>query len=87
MTSARQSAAPPEMPGIDALALSVARAIRNAGGEACLQEIQEFVVEDLGLRPEQVEHRHSNNGKRSELDYRLAWARTHLRRAKFFLVG
>ena len=69
-----------EIPSVKTLAPAVEKAIRELGGEATLQEIEEAVIRDLGLTTNQTECLHSPDTKRTELDYRLAWTRTRLRR-------
>jgi len=60
------------------LLLAVVDAVKKAGGNANNQQIQEIVIKDLKLSPEQVAVIHSGN--RSELEYRLAWARTNAKK-------
>jgi len=44
-------------------------------GTATLDELADFVVEDMGLTEEQTEPLHKS-GPRTEYEYRMAWART-----------
>jgi restriction system protein len=60
------------------LLLAVVAAVTKAGGKASNKQIQEIVIKDLQLSPEQVAVIHSGN--RSELEYRLAWARTNAKK-------
>lgn len=53
-------------------------AIRNLGGTGKLEEIDDAVIEDEGFSEEQMAVLHKD-GPRSEIEYRLAWARTYLR--------
>jgi restriction system protein len=53
-------------------------AVRNLGGVAKLEEIDERVIQDEGLSEEQLAILHKD-GPRSEVEYRLAWARTYLK--------
>lgn len=57
---------------------SVLNAVRDLGGRATNKEIHDKVAKDLQLTAEQVSKIHS--GKRTELEYRLAWARTNAKR-------
>ena len=68
------------VPTVAVLVPSVLEALRDNSGEATLQEIEEFVVRDLTLTDRQVRQPHSLTGKRTELDYRLAWTRSRLRK-------
>lgn len=54
------------------------RAVRELGHSAKLDEIDERVVEQESFSDEQLAVLH-NEGPRSELEYRLAWARTYLK--------
>ena len=54
-------------------------AIRQAGGGASIGEIAELVIQLLNL-PETVTSKLHRAGPQTELEYRLGWARTHLKR-------
>ena len=54
------------------------RAVEDATGVASNDQIRESVVRRLALSPEAVRLPHGPKGKRTELEYRLAWARTRL---------
>lgn len=53
-------------------------ALEKNGGKATNDQIREFAVSKLNLKPEQLTLIHS--GSRTELEYRLAWARTRAKR-------
>lgn len=53
-------------------------AVRNLGGAGKLEEIDDAVIEGEGISEEQMAVLHKD-GPRSEVEYRLAWARTYLR--------
>lgn len=57
---------------------AVVKAVKDSGGKATNQQIHDNVVKDLGLSKEQIDAIHSGN--RTELDYRLAWARTNAKK-------
>lgn len=52
--------------------------MRSLGHSAKIEEIDEKVIEQEGLTEEQVAVLHQD-GPRSEIEYRLAWARTYLK--------
>src|SRR3954464_1880202 len=52
--------------------------VKEKGGSATIQEIDEGVVEKMQIPPEQQEIIHGA-GPRTEIGYRLAWCRTYLR--------
>lgn len=56
------------------------RALQALGGSASIQEITPQVIKDLGLGAPITEQPHGDD-HRTELEYRLAWARTRLRRS------
>jgi hypothetical protein len=56
------------------LALIVVMGIRESGGEASNEAIREFVIHYLELTSDEVGQIHS--GKRTNLEYKLGWART-----------
>jgi restriction system protein len=57
-------------------------ALKRLGGSASNDELYEQVVSDLHLPPSALEVPHPNSNV-SELEYRLAWARTYLRIAGY----
>ena len=54
-------------------------AIRQAGGSASIGEIAELVIQEGNL-PESVTGELHGDGPQTELEYRLGWARTYLKR-------
>ncbi len=54
------------------------RGLKNSGGSASIQELLEHVTQDLGV-PDEVSDIVHNDGPQTEVAYRLAWARTHLK--------
>ena len=69
------------IPKVVDLVPRVLRAIESRGGVAINEEIAAFVIRELGLSPQQASEPHDKVlGKgRTELEYRIAWARTRLR--------
>ena len=70
------------LPAAANLTESVLRALKALGGAGSNQQIEEFVVSDLGIDPLEASRLHakSSPGGRTELGYRIAWAKTRLRR-------
>ena len=62
----------------DELFNPVLQALHKLGGSGTNNEIEEAVIELLGLTDEEVEDIH--RGNTSKLSYRLAWARNYLKR-------
>jgi restriction system protein len=54
------------------------RALKELGGSGTIQEIAQKVIELEGFSEQQQAMIH-NDGPRTEIEYRLAWARTYLR--------
>ena len=52
-------------------------AIKRLGGSASISEMDEEVTKNLNLTDEEIAQPHSE--RQTELQYRLAWARTHLK--------
>jgi restriction system protein len=67
-----------EMPTMEALVWPTLRAICSAGGSATLQEIAELVVQQENIS-EAIQGVPHGDSPRTELEYRLAWARTYLK--------
>lgn len=63
-----------KLPTVQELAVSIERSLRKLGGSAHYSDIEKAVIIDLGLTPDQVSL--VRTGKRTELAYRLSWART-----------
>lgn len=69
------------MPQYWALFNPVLKALKALGGSGSLHEINETAIELLGLPSEIVEVMHNTDqGNETELEYRLAWARTYLKK-------
>src|SRR3954447_15565303 len=67
-----------EIPTYNELLWPTLVAVRELGHTAKLDEINERVVESEGFTEEQMSVLHQE-GPRSEIEYRLAWARTYLK--------
>lgn len=59
-------------------------ALRRLGGSATIQELYEAVVDEMKLSEEQLSVLHdAEKGEQTEAAYRMAWARTYLKKAGF----
>ena len=67
-----------QMPKYDDLLWPTLKALEYTGGSASIQELASRVAIDMALPDEILDVMH-NDGPRTEVDYRAAWARTHLR--------
>jgi restriction system protein len=69
------------MPTYDELMNPLLRALRELGGSGSIDEINEKVAEALDVPEEILNQLHnSETGNRTEIEYRLAWARTYLKK-------
>lgn len=62
------------MPTSAELESAVVKALESKGGSSTNSEIYQWVISNLNISPSQQEIMRSGN--RSEIEYRLAWART-----------
>ena len=62
------------MPSTEELQRALVSALKSNNGSATNSEIYKWVVNNLKLSQDQLDAKRSAN--RSELEYRLAWART-----------
>jgi restriction system protein len=71
----------PTLPTFDELMNPLLQALRMLGGSGSIEEIYAKVVEIVGL-PEELLAQLNNpdKGSRTEINYRLGWARTYLRK-------
>ena len=56
------------------------KALRSLGGSASTTELLEQIIEDLQPPKEVIEQPHPGKSNQTELGYRLAWARTYLKK-------
>ena len=65
------------LPKYDSLFNPSLEAIKKLGGSASISELNEEVAKSLHLTDEEISQPHDE--RRTELQYRLAWARTYLK--------
>ncbi len=68
------------IPSTRILLSEVIKAIKALGGEANARDIDSYVIASLALSNETINIPHGNDGSRTELKYRLAWARTNAKK-------
>lgn len=62
----------------------VIRALKTLGGSGTIEEINNKVAEIENIRSEQLEILHNpEKGGATEIEYRIAWARTYLKQLIF----
>lgn len=56
------------------------QALKELGGSATIEELYNKVVEIMGVPNEQLEIPHKEGGSQTEVEYRLAWTRSYLKK-------
>jgi len=71
-----------DIPTFDTFMNPVIQALKSLGGSGTIEEIDSTVTEIVGLSDEQLEilHKPEKGGGQSEVEYRLAWTRTYLKK-------
>jgi restriction system protein len=71
-----------DVPTFDALMNPLLRALKELGGSGTIEELNNKVIEIAGLSDEQTEvlHKPEKGGGRTEVEYRLGWTRTYLKK-------
>jgi len=77
---ARKRKGAEHVPSYDKLMIPVLNALIDLGGSGTIEEINEKVYELENFSEEILQVPHKEDGSQSELDYRLAWARTYLKK-------
>ena len=73
-----------EVPSFDAYMIPMIAALRRLGGSATIPELYEAVVDEMKLSDEQLSVLHDpQRGDQPEAAYRMAWARTYLKKTGF----
>ncbi len=68
-----------DIPKYNDLLWPTLEALKAKGGSASIQELSEQIASDMELSDEILELPHKEGGTQSEFEYRLGWARTHLK--------
>lgn len=71
----------PSVPQTSQLFLPVFLALKRLGGSGSNDEIVNQVIEDLRLSDEAADCPHLGSTTQTELQYRVAWAKTHLKKS------
>jgi restriction system protein len=80
MTASREDTKA-SLPKVAALSGAIKKALEELGGEGALKEIAEKVIRILDITPEQAAVPHASGKPRTELDYRMAWARSKMKQS------
>lgn len=76
---AKRKNIPQGMPAYSDLINPTITALQNLGGSGKVDEIYNEVLKIISLPNEIIDFQHSEKSSQSELQYRLAWARTYLK--------
>ncbi|MEP0234581.1 MAG: restriction endonuclease [Parasphingorhabdus sp.] len=71
---------PTGMPDLPGMMLATIEALKQIGGSASIQELEEKVIEIEGLSEEEQSYTQPGDDPRTRVAYFLAWARTYLKR-------
>ena len=69
-----------DLPTYDELITPVLFALKDLGGSATIDELNEKVYELTKLTDDILQMPHAENDSRTEIEYRLAWTRTYLKK-------
>lgn len=75
---------PKKMPTFDQLMNPLFQGLRKLGGSGTIEEVNQKVFESEKIPDSVLEIPHGDKGGQTEVEYRLAWARTYLK--KFGLI-
>lgn len=67
------------MPAYSDLINPTVAALQSLGGSGNVDEIYNEVIKTVNLSDEMIDFQHSEKSSQSEIQYRLAWARTYLK--------
>lgn len=68
------------IPTYDKMLIPTLEALKQLGGSGSIEEINEKVYEIEKFDQETLETPHDENGVQTKVEYRLAWARTYLKK-------
>jgi hypothetical protein len=68
-----------EIPSFDRMIKPLLNALEELGGTATVKEIDEKTIESMNPPEDMKTIKHKGSSNRTELEYRLAWARTYLK--------
>lgn len=74
-----------KLPTFDQLLDPLFQALKKLGGSATIEEVNQKVFENENIPDKILEIPHGEKGGQTEVEYRLAWARTYLK--KFGLIN
>lgn len=68
------------IPNFDKMIIPQLETLAELGGTAYIKELNENTIKKLGLKEDLISKPHNNESRETEVEYRLAWARTYLKK-------
>lgn len=69
-----------QVPGFEQTIKPILMALKEKGGKATIAEINEAVIRIMSLPKDVLSIKHKDSNKQSEIEYRIAWGRTYLKK-------
>ncbi len=68
------------VPGFEQTLKPILKALQERGGKSSVAELDKAAIRIMGLPEDVMKKRHKGSAKRSEMEYRMAWGRTYLKK-------
>lgn len=69
-----------EVPGFEQTIKPILMALQERGGQASIAELDETAIKIMNLPEETIRTMHKGSNKQREIEYRMAWGRTYLKK-------
>lgn len=69
-----------EVPGFEQTIKPILMALQERGGQASIAELDETAIKIMNLSEETIRTMHKGSNKQREIEYRMAWGRTYLKK-------
>ncbi len=68
------------VPGFEKTMKPILRALQENNGSATIEQLDKAVIQIMNLPEEVANIKHKDSGKQKEIEYRIAWGRTYLKK-------
>lgn len=68
------------VPGFELTMKPILMALQEKGGKATIAELDDLVMKIMDLPEDIIRIKHKDSGRQSEVEYRIAWGRTYLKK-------
>lgn len=68
------------VPGFEQTLKPILKALQERGGKSSVAELDKAAIRIMGLPEDVMKKKHKGSAKRSEMEYRMAWGRTYLKK-------